>query len=303
MITRSRRAVIWAKWNTDFDDGGRALKVIGIGDNVVDDYAHIRTMFPGGNALNISVYATMLGCESAYLGVFGNDVAAEHVQQALALTGVDTSHCRCADGPNGRAILTIEDGERVFISSNEGGVSKSVPMEFIFDDLDYLQTFSIMHTSAYSYLDDHLARMQSLDPMVSYDFSDDFDAEHALSLCQHIDIAFFSCSEWAEEATIDLLEKAVSCGCTLAVATRGSREAILFDGQSWFRQAPHPVTPTDTLGAGDAFISGFLVSYVGGQADKNRRPASLIEISLKKAALFASEICQVQGAFGHGLRY
>ena len=97
------------------------MKVIGIGDNVVDDYAHIRTMFPGGNALNFSVYASMLGCESAYLGVFGSDVAADHVQQTLAEISVGTSHCHCADGPNGRAILTIEDGERVFISSNKGG--------------------------------------------------------------------------------------------------------------------------------------------------------------------------------------
>jgi fructoselysine 6-kinase len=279
------------------------LKVIGIGDNVVDDYAHIRTMFPGGNALNFSVYASMLGCESAYLGVFGSDVAAGHVQRTLAEIGVDTSHCRCADGPNGRAILTIEDGERVFLGSNEGGVSKSAPKEFMFDDLDYLQTFAIMHTSAYSYLDRHLARMQSLNSLVSYDFSDDFDAEHALSLCRYVDIGFFSCAEWTEEATMDFLEKAVSRGCTLVVATRGPHGAILFEGQSWFRQAPHTVTPTDTLGAGDAFISGFLVSYVVGKADTSDQPDSLIEKSLEKAASFAAEICQVQGAFGHGLRY
>ncbi len=279
------------------------MKVIGIGDNVVDDYVHMRTMFPGGNALNFSVYATMLGCESAYLGVFGSDVAAQHVRQTLAVTCVDTSHCRCADGPNGRAILTIEDGERIFISSNEGGVSKSMPMEFIFDDLDYLQSFSIMHTSAYSYLDGHLARMRSLNPLLSYDFSDDFDAEHALTLCQYVDIGFFSCAEWTEEATMDLIEKAVSRGATLAVATRGPHEAILFDGQSWYREAPHTVTPTDTLGAGDAFISGFLVSYVGGKADTGVRRAALIENSLAKAASFAAEICQLRGAFGHELRY
>lgn len=279
------------------------MKIIGIGDNVVDDYAHIRTMFPGGNALNVSVYASMLGCESAYLGVFGNDAAAKHVQQTLAETDVDISHCRHADGPNGRAILAIEDGERVFVGSNEGGVSKSVSMEFIFDDVDYLQTFAIAHTSAYSYMDDHVARLQPLIPMVSYDFSDDFDAEHALSLCRYVDIAFFSCSDWTEEETMELLQKAVNQGCTVALATRGPGGAILFEGESWFREAPQPVTPTDTLGAGDAFISGFLVSYVGGQADKDCRPASLIEISLKKAALFAAEICQVQGAFGHGLGY
>ena len=285
------------------DHQGSALKIIGIGDNVVDDYTNIRTMFPGGNALNVAVYASMLGCESAYLGVFGNDDAAKHVQQTLAKTDVEFSHCHHADGPNGRAILTIEDGERVFVGSNEGGISKSVPMEFIFDDIDYLRTFSIAHTSAYSYMDGHLARLRPLIPMLSYDFSDDFDTEHALSLCRYVDIAFFSCSEWAEQATMELLQKAVNQGCTVALATRGPGEAILLQGDSWFREAPQPVTPTDTLGAGDAFISGFLVSYVGGQSDKNCRPASLIDVSLKKAALFAAEICQVQGAFGHGLSY
>ena len=279
------------------------MKIIGIGDNVVDDYTEIRTMFPGGNALNVSVYASMLGCESAYLGVFGNDDAAAHVQRTLADLGVDSSHCRRADGPNGRAVLTIEDGERVFVSSNEGGISKSVPMEFIFNDPEYLQTFSLIHTSAYSYMDVQLSRIQSLDPLVSYDFSDDFDAERALSLCRYIDIGFFSCAEMNEQAILDFLKKAVSRGCSIAVATRGHQGAILFEGQSWYRQDPHPVTPTDTLGAGDAFISGFLVSYVGGKADTSNQPDSLIKESLEKAALFAAEICQLQGAFGHGLSY
>jgi len=279
------------------------MKVIGIGDNVVDDYTNIRTMFPGGNALNFSVYASMLGCESAYLGVFGSDTAAEHVQRTLAELGVDTSHCRNAHGPNGRAALEIVDGERVFLESNEGGVSKSVPMAFIFDDLHYLQIFSLIHTSAYSYLDDYLSRLRSLKPLVSYDFSDDFDADHALALCRYVDIGFFSCAEWSEESTMDLLEKAVNqCG-TLAAATRGPHGAILFDGESWFRQASHPVTPTDTLGAGDAFISAFLVSYVGGKATAEVEAATLIKGSLNNAASFAAEICEVKGAFGHGLSY
>jgi fructoselysine 6-kinase len=279
------------------------MKVIGIGDNVVDYYSHIRTMFPGGNALNFSVYASMLGCEAAYLGVFGTDDNAKHVQRALADNGIDTSHCRCVEGPNGQAILTIEDGERIFISSNEGGIRKSVPMEFIFDDLDYLQSFSIAHTSAYSYMDRYLSRMKQLNPLVSYDFSDDFNSEHALSLCQYIDISFFSCTGWPQAGAMELLKKAVKRGCSIAVATRGPREVILFDGRSWFRQAPQAVKPIDTLGAGDAFLCGFLISYIKGKADTHSQQASLIEYALEKAASFAAEICQVQGAFGNGLRY
>jgi len=279
------------------------VKVIGIGDNVVDDYVHMRTMFPGGNALNFSVYASMLGCESAYLGVFGSDTAAEHVQETLASKRVDTSHCRLADGPNGRALLTIEAGERVFISSNQGGVSKLIPMDFVFDDLDYLQSFSIIHTSAYSYLDEQLERLQTLSPLLSYDFSDDFDVAEALPLCRFIDVAFFSCADRTEAATMDLLEKAVSGGCNVAAATRGRHDAILFDGQSWFHKTPHTVTPTDTLGAGDAFISAFLIAYVGDKTRPGVQPAMSIESALNKAAVFAADICQLQGAFGHELRY
>lgn len=31
--------------------------VIGIGDNVCDKYIHLKTMFPGGQALNFAAYA------------------------------------------------------------------------------------------------------------------------------------------------------------------------------------------------------------------------------------------------------
>lgn len=176
-------------------------------------------------------------------------------------------------------------------------------MAFIFDDLDYLQSFSIVHTSAYSYMDCYLSQLHQLDPLVSYDFSDDFDSERALSLYQYIDIGFFSCAEWPEEAAMELLEKALNRGCTMAVATRGPHEVMLFNGRSWFRHAPRAVKPIDTLGAGDAFISAFLISYVGGKADTFDQPAALFEKSLEEAVSFAAEICQLPGAFGHGLRY
>ena len=41
------------------------MKVIGIGDNVCDKYVHLKTMFPGGQALNFAVYAKMLGADAS----------------------------------------------------------------------------------------------------------------------------------------------------------------------------------------------------------------------------------------------
>lgn len=37
------------------------IKVIGIGDNVCDQYYPTKIMYPGGQAMNFSVYAKMLG--------------------------------------------------------------------------------------------------------------------------------------------------------------------------------------------------------------------------------------------------
>ena len=59
------------------------IKVIGIGDNVCDQYYPAKIMYPGGQAMNFSVYAKMLGAQSAYLGVFGKDRVAEHIISVL----------------------------------------------------------------------------------------------------------------------------------------------------------------------------------------------------------------------------
>ena len=38
------------------------VNALGFGDNVVDRYEHIHTMYPGGNAVNFAVYAKKCGC-------------------------------------------------------------------------------------------------------------------------------------------------------------------------------------------------------------------------------------------------
>ena len=49
------------------------LKLIGVGDNVVDVYRNKGVMYPGGNALNFAVYNSLRGADAASLGVFGTD--------------------------------------------------------------------------------------------------------------------------------------------------------------------------------------------------------------------------------------
>lgn len=86
------------------------MKLAGVGDNVVDRYRDLGTMFPGGQALNVAVYARRAGVESAYLGVVGDDVAGRHVLGALVAEGVDTSHVQVRSGSNAFAEVALVGG-------------------------------------------------------------------------------------------------------------------------------------------------------------------------------------------------
>ena len=75
-----------------------------------------------------------------------------------------------------------------------------------------------------------------------------------------------------------------------------------FDNQ-YLSQDAFPVEVVDTMGAGDALIAAFLVSYLDGKKSGKAGEAALIAECLRKAARFAAAACLVEGAFGYGKSY
>lgn len=276
------------------------MKVIGFGDNVVDKYVDIQTMYPGGNTLNFTVYAKQLGYESAFMGIFGTDLAAEHNQDTLKKMGVQISHCKVLEGENGYAMVDLVDGDRVFLRSNNGGISNTSKFKLTPEDLEYIKSFQLLHSSKYSYIENELSHIQSTGVPISFDFSDDFTDEYLEQVVPLVDYSFLSCSHLAENEVRPLLKKVYSLGSKLVVGTLGSKGALLYNGTSFYSQAPKLVEAVDTLGAGDSFITAFLLNYMGHISISEEQR---IQESLDKAAEFAAKTCMVEGAFGYGLKY
>ncbi|WP_436920455.1 PfkB family carbohydrate kinase, partial [Klebsiella pneumoniae] len=218
----------------------------------------------------------------------------------LDKVGVKWPHCLQVAGENGCAQLKIEEGERIFLGSNAGGIRKTTSMDFIFQHEQYLREFDLIHSGCYSYMETHLPQLRELNIPVSFDFSDDFVLEQALPLCRYVDFAFFSCADYSLAQTREIVQQAQASGSRIVCATRGDEGAILFDGQDWYQQAPDYVTPVDTMGAGDAFITAFICHFLA-QPTGNKREA--ITNSLQKAAAFSAQICLKEGAFGYGTHY
>ncbi|WP_018664870.1 PfkB family carbohydrate kinase [Heyndrickxia acidiproducens] len=275
------------------------MRVLGLGDNVVDIYENKQTMYPGGNALNFAVFASKLGAEAAFLGAFGTDEMAKHVQSSAESFGVDLSHCRTYDGENGYARVTLKDGDRVFLGSNKGGVLSKYGLNITEKDADYLKTFVLVHFNGNGFSDDALPMVDDLGAVISYDYSDHFTEDRIKATAQYIDIACFSCSHLNEREIETLSRLVQECGCPAVLCTRGEKGAILFTGGNTYEQPANYVEATDTMGAGDAFITCFLIHYVQGIKSNGKKEA-VIEKSLQAAADFSAKQCLIDGSFGKG---
>lgn len=286
------------------------VKVLGIGDNVCDVYLNTNMMYPGGQALNFSVYAKQLRADSEYLGVFGEDAIAEHIQETLDKKGVGWSRCRRYSGENGFARVTIVDGDRVFKGSNRGGVLQSHYLELTQDDLDYIKKFTIVHTSNNSFFDAQLPKLKNLRPLISYDFSTQWNEEDRIKrVSPFIDFAFLSCSDISEEEIKKLCLKIHDEGCSVITATRGSEGAIVYDGTRFYHQKPDYIRAVDTMGAGDSFATCMLIKIAEGiEKDGIEKwhnsvyRENILSDALQDAAAFAAKTCLVNGAFGCGVK-
>lgn len=270
------------------------MKVLGIGDNVVDKYVHLKTMYPGGNALNFSVFAKKLGVEAAFMGVFGDDREARHVENTVRELGIDISRCRHFSGENGCARVTLENGDRVFLGSNEGGVTRLNPLQLDQEDLAYISSFAVMHTGLYSHTGHLLPELKRLGVPISFDFSDDFEDMQVEQFIPYADFAFFSCNHMSEEEAMEYIRTKWKGGDQLIAATRGSARSMVYDGEKFHFHTPDIVEAVDTMGAGDSYIAAFLLSYL---------QARNIPQAMEEGSRFAAASCLVEGSFGFGVSY
>ena len=279
------------------------IKVIGLGDNVVDKYEHINTMYPGGNALNFAVYAKRLGAEAAFLGAFGTDEEAGHVQRSIKEIGLDISRSKQYEGENGCARVTLQNGDRVFLGSNRCGVLREYGLNLTEEDLTYIKGFDLLHTGLYGFSEEELPKIKELGIPIGFDFSSDFTQEQVNQIAAKVDYAYFSGSHLKTDEMLNLMVKTIHLGCKLVLCTMGEKGALLYDGETFYLQEPDLVKAVDTMGAGDSFITCFMVHYLNGLKSGKAGKQTIIKESLKKAAAFSSQQCLVDGSFGFGKVY
>lgn len=266
------------------------MRILGIGDNVVDQYLDQGLMYPGGNALNVPVLARRFGAEAAYIGVLGNDRAGQHIHACLRKEGVDVSRVQLVARPNRYARVTLVQGDRVFLPGGNRDVTRLLTLSAA--DYQFMRAFDVVHSSVYSFIETDLPTIRKHSRHVSFDFSRIFEPATLDGILPHVDFAFFSGAAMSlaeiREAQRDIAHR----GPRLVLVTRGAEGTVLYLDGSYFEQPPVPATIVDTLGAGDAFIARFLVGFLEGEE---------VKAALRGAAEAAAATCGHYGAFGYGI--
>ena len=262
-------------------------RVLGIGDNTVDIYVDHGLQFPGGNAVNVAVLCKRMGAEAAYLGCIGNDALGDIIRDALVSEEIDISHLRVMSEPNSWSRIRHVGTDRVFDGNNP---SKRDAYGLTAEDFDWIGGFDLAHSSIYSKLEDDLPRIRSAGPVLSFDFSSEYDDDYIARVAPHVDLAFLSSPDADAAACAALARRVASFGPSLVVVTRGAEGALAFEGDRIEQQPIVPADVVDTLGAGDGFISGLLIARLAGQ--------QLTE-QLAAGARSAAAVCAERGAFGH----
>ena len=276
------------------------VSVVGFGDNVVDIYTHSNKQYPGGNCVNFAVYAKMFGAKrSAYMGYFGTDVNADHVIEALHNEKIETVKCKKISGENGYSRCKLENGDRVFLDYNEGGVRSRHIYELDEFDIEYLKQFDLVHCGNYCYMESQLPKIKEANIPLSFDFSDDSTEEYYMQIAPLVTYAFCS-YDGTDEEVKKHLKKVSDLGPEIVCASRGAKGCMLYCNGKYYEQKAVPIEKVvDTMGAGDSLITTFMVGYTDARKKGISQDEAIVS-SIAEAAKFAAEICQIEGAFGYG---
>ncbi len=273
---------------------------------------------PGGSPYNVAIGLGRLETPVAFLGRLSTDAFGRMLGSHLVENGVNGRFLRTGDEPTTLAFVHLREGhEPEFSFYGEGAADRSLLPQDLpasFDDevrAIHFGSYSLAvepigSTLAQLARREHGRRVISLDPNVRPSLIPDRQAymsrlEELVSLASLVK-ASKADLEWLypNESDIEkIAERWLELGLALVVVTLGDEGAAAYTRSHRATFKAVPVQVVDTVGAGDAFMSGLLASLHAGLLDNERltrlRRTDLIR-TLRYANIVAALTCARAGA-------
>ncbi|MDQ0866900.1 sugar kinase [Arthrobacter globiformis] len=273
----------------------------------VGPLAHASTMSLGigGSESNVAIGLQRLGVQAVWCGRIGADSLGQLVEREIRAEGVDVRIAVDPSAPTGLMIKERRTPDAQRVSYYRAGSAGSRIAAADIDD-ELISGAGLLHVSgitpalsaqAAATVRHAIGVARSAGVPVSFDLNfrgNLWSAEGAGSVYRDIiplaDIVFAG----EDEAAIavgpgepeELARRIAGLGPGQAVIKLGADGALALVDGTVFRQSAVPVSVVDTVGAGDAFVAGYLAELMEGRGPEER---------LRTAAATGAFACLVPG--------
>jgi fructokinase len=270
----------------------------------------------GGSCCNLAVALGRLGASAGFMGGISTDLFGDMLMAGLAAASVSTRYVARRDRETTLGFVKLGDGEPQYAFYDEATAGRNwrrADSPALGDEvrLVHVGSVTLIHPPV---ADECLAlfaaekgrRLLSLDPNCRPTLIRDPNAyrNRLAALFALADIIRLSAAdlEFALPgvAPAEAAAAWLAGGARLVVVTRGRSGASAYWGGGTITAPPHRVTVADTIGAGDSFLAGLLVSLDAAgllSADGlTRLAAADIRAALALAAEVAAITCTRLGA-------
>ena len=259
---------------------------------VVGDACHVG---PGGAAANVAMGLARLGARAAFVGAVGDDAPGVRFADGMRSAGVDASHLHVMTGQATSMACMFEtpDGEYEFYVCPG---SRSIPSHCLTDD--FVRSARVLYVSGHVLTEDESTCETMLDAMAT---ARDAGVTVALDpgkywlnpalesrvgeAVKRTDIIMPNQAEAEQltgrESPRDAARDLLAAGIGTVVVTMGDRGCLAASGDRMIELPAHRTRPGSAVGAGDAFASGLLYTF-------------LAEGSLEDMAAFANAAAAIK---------
>lgn len=247
-----------------------------IGEALVDVVEGGET-HPGGSPMNIAVGLARLGHPTTLHARIGADAHGDLVRAHLDEAGVALGPDTLVPGSTSTAIARVDaDGK----ASYEFDIDWDIPVPDV-------SGARLVHTGSIGALREPGATavraalsaaapgtLLTLDPNIRPDVIGARDevlrrVADLAGLCQVVKLSDEDAAWLAPEATLErVLSDLAAHGARFVVVTRGAEGCLALVDGAWFARPARPVVVADTIGAGDAFMSGLLHALLHDGTDR-----------------------------------
>lgn len=257
------------------------MKVAEIGDNCIDIYERLGKKYPTGNVVDTGVNLQKLGISVSIISTTGNDENGKWMLETLKNEGVDISHLKVKDGATAVTYMDMDGLDRVHGDYVEGVLET---ITFDEEDIDFASSHDLVHTALWGKAESILPAIAAKGVPIAFDYADRLDHPLVEKTLPYVTYGFYSYHAGRDETIESFLRDKVKRGMKIAVATFGEEGSLAWDGETFYTGEIVKAKVTNTVGAGDSFIAGFLYGIL------NQMP---IKECLQKGAQVAATVVEV----------